>query len=154
MTTASQAFTAVKNRLTGSASVTGISIDLRWQGEDGGELPDTPEAFAYVVFDNRGSRPGPASFGGGRGANRYRNQVMIEAFVFAPNGEGIKSAMDHAETIAARLRSFRDSDISIFNADVMPVGDGASMAPPGLQSEVNNYICAMVEAPVEFDQVG
>lgn len=152
MTTASGAFTAIKNRLTGVGS--GISITLRWQGEDGGELPDDPTAFAYVVFENGGSGGRPAAYGGGRGSNLYRNAALVNAFVFAPNRQGLKVALDHAETIAARLRSFRDTDISVFAADVIPLGDGAQMAPPGLQSEVNNYQCALVEATLHFDQIG
>lgn len=152
MTTASEAFAAIRSRL--EAGDSGISITLRWQGEDGGALPDTPTAFAYVVFNNQGSFGAPASYGGGRGQNRYRNQALVEAFVFAPNGEGLVSAMDHAETIAARLRSFRDTDVSCFSADVIPVGEGSTVAPPGLSNEVNNYQAAVAECSFFFDQIG
>lgn len=152
MTTAAGAFAAIKTRLTGVGS--GISIPLRFQGEDGGGLPSTPTAFAYVVFGNDGSRPGPASFGGGSGNNRYRNQAFVEAYVFTPSRQGLATALAHAETIAARLRSFRDSDISCFSADVKPLGDGAGLSPPGLASEVNNYQCALVDVALHFDQIG
>lgn len=153
MTTASDAFAAIRARL--DASDAPISIPLRWQGEDGGPLPDTPAAFAYVVFHNEGSGRMPTAYGGGLGANLYRNRGLLEVFVFVPNRKGMEAAMDIAETIAERLRSYRDSDVSVFAADVVPVGDGASMAPPGLSSnEVNNYQCAMVEAFFTFDQIG
>lgn len=152
MTTASGAFAAIKSRLTGVGS--GISITLRWQGEDGGDLPDTPTAFAYVMFNNEGSGGMPTAFGGGRGSNLYRCRALVEAFVFVPSRQGLAVALDHAETIAARLRSFRDTDISCFAADVIPMGDGAQAAPPGLQSEVNNYQCALVEVSLHFDQIG
>lgn len=152
MTTSAGAFAAIRARLEASGS--GITIPLRWQGEDSGPLPDVPTAFAFVLFDNQGSRPGPAEFGGGRGNNRYRNQAFVEAYVFAPNGEGLAVALTHAETIAAQLRSFRDVDISCFSADVKPVGDGTGVAPPGIESEVNNYQCALVDVALHFDQIG
>ena len=152
MTTAAQAFVAVKARLTGAGS--GISIPLRWQGEDQPPLPDKPAAFAYVVFNVFGSGRGPEGIGGGRGNNLYRNQAVVEAFVFTPMGLGLEQALVVAETVAARLRSFRDADISCFSADVIPVGEGSSITPPGLSSEVNNYQCAVAEIGLHFDQIG
>jgi len=152
MTTASGAFAAIRSRLEASGS--GITIPLRWQGENTGPLPDVPAPFAFVIFDNFGSRPGPAEFGGGRGQNRYRNQAAVECYVFAPNGVGLAVALDHAETIAARLRSFRDDNISCFSADVKPIGNGAGIAPLGLQSDVNNYQVALAEISLHFDQIG
>lgn len=147
--TASQALAAVRSRLEG-----GVAFPLRWQGEDGGALPDTPATFAFIVFNNDGSGSGPAAFGGGRGANLYRNQAVVEAYVFAPNGQGLSVAIDAAETIAALLRSHRDGSISCFSADVIPVGEGSKIAPPGLASEVSNYQCAVAEISLHFDQIG
>lgn len=152
MTTATQALTAIRTRLEASGS--GITIPLRWQGEDGGPLPDVPSAFAFIVFENQGSGVGPVAYGGGRSLNRYRNRALVTAYVFAPNGEGLAVAMNHAETVAARLRSFRDDDVSCFAADVIPVGEGSSITPPGLQSEVNLYQCAVAEVSLHFDQIG
>lgn len=148
--TTSQAVAAVRARLEAAA----FTFPLRWQGEDGGPLPDEPETFAFVVFNNDGSGRGPVAFGGGRGANLYRNQASVEVYVFAPSGEGLSVATDAAELIAAQLRSFRDSSISCFSADVIPVGEGASIKPPGLSSEVSNYQCAVAECALHFDQIG
>lgn len=148
--TASEAYAAVKARLEGAA----FSFPLRYQGEDSGPLPDTPSTFAFVVFNNDGSGRGPAAFGGGRGSNLYRNQATVEAYVFAPNGEGLPVAMEAAELLAARLRSFRDNSISCFSADVIPVGEGSALKPPGLNSEVSNYQCAVAEISLTFDQIG
>ncbi len=148
--TVSEAYAAVKARLDGA----GFSFPLRYQGEDAGPLPDQPSTFAFVVFSNDGSGRGPVAFGGGRGANLYRNLGVIDAFVFAPNGEGLAAAMDAAELVAARLRSFRDSSISCFSADVIPVGEGSKITPPGLNSEVSNYMCAVAEISLTFDQIG
>ncbi len=117
-------------------------------------LHDVPATFAFIVFNNEGSGRGPVSFGGGRGQNTYRNQATVEAYVFAPEGEGLSVATDAAEQLAALLRSYRDSSISCFSADVIPVGPGSSITPPGLSSEVSNYQCAVAEIALFFDQIG
>lgn len=148
--TASQAIAAVRARLEAG----GITFPLRWQGEDAPALPDTPSTFAFIVFNNSGSGRGPAAFGGGAGQNLYRNQAVVEAFVFAPRGQGLSVATDGAEVIAALLRSYRDSSISCFSADVIPVGEGSQITPPGLASEVSNYQCAVAEIALHFDQIG
>ena len=150
MTTAAGALTAIRDRLESGS----ITITQRWQGEDGGELPDNPEAFVYHEFENFGAGRGPAAFGGGSGNNLYRNEGLLNSYVFAPNGEGMAAALTHAETIAARLRSFRDSNVSCFSSSVHPIGAGTSVAPRGLSSEVNNYTCAVVETAFHFDQIG
>ena len=148
--TAGEAIAAVRTRLAGGS----YSFSLYWHGDDPPILPDTPTAFAYLVFNNQGSRL--VSFGGGAGNNRYRNRAMLEAFVFAPmNGaDGMASLMTLAEGIAARLRSYRDATISCYGADVIPVGPGSNISPPGMQSEVSNYLCAVAEVHIEFDQIG
>jgi hypothetical protein len=38
--------------------------------------------------------------------------------------------------------------------DAIPVGPGSSISPPGLQSEVSSYLCAVCEVDVVFDLVG
>jgi hypothetical protein len=154
-TTASQAIAAIKARIEAG----GLAFPRRYQGEaaDSNErvsLPDTPAIFAFIVFNNEGSGRGPAAFGGGRGSNLYRNQATVDAYVFAPNGEGLSVATDAAEQLATLLRSFRDSDISCFSADVIPVGPGSSIAPPGLSSAVNDYQCAVAVIALHFDQIG
>lgn len=148
--TAAQALAAIRARLDAG----GFAFPLRYQGEDSGPLPDTPSTFAFVVFNNDGSGRGPAAFGGGRSANLYRNQATVDAYVFAPNGEGLSVAIEAAELVAAQLRSFRDASISCFSADVIPVGEGSQLTPPGLNSEVSNYQCAVAEIALFFDQIG
>jgi hypothetical protein len=150
MTTASTAFAVIKSRIEANKP-TGISV-LRWQNEDGDALPDVPAAFLYTEF-----LADPAaliSFGGGRGNNRYRNPARITAYVFVPRGEGLTSALDLAEQVAALFRSYRDSDISCLDATVYPGGDGANLKPPGLSSEVDNYFWASVEVSLFFDLIG
>jgi hypothetical protein len=153
--TTSQARAAVKDRIEGG----GLSFPRRYQGEAADSngnvsLPDVPETFVFVVFNNDGSGRGPTAYGGGRGANLYRNQATVEAYVFAPNGEGLEVATDAAEQVAALLRSYRGAGISCFSADVIPVGEGSKIAPPGLASEVSNYQCAVAEIALHFDQIG
>lgn len=150
MTTITQAFSAIRSKLEEVPTIT----TFRFQGEDGGPLPGTPEAFAYVEMENFGAGRGPVAFGGGRGNNLYRNEGQINAFVFTPNGQGLAVTVALAEQVAARLRSYRDSDISCFSASVHPIGEGTSIAPKGLNSEVNNYTCAVVEIAFHFDQIG
>jgi hypothetical protein len=141
---------AVRSRLESGS----LSLTLYWHGDDAPTLPDTPAAFAYLVFNNEGSRL--AAFGGGAGSNLYRNRATLEAYVFAPptGANGMAPVMAQAETIAARLRSFRDATISCYSADVIPVGPGSNLAPPGFPNEVNNYLCAIAEVQIEFDQIG
>jgi hypothetical protein len=148
MTTASAAFAVIKSRLTAG----GLDFPLRYQGEDGGPLPDTPSPFAYVEFQPE--RGAIASFGGGRGANRYRHPARIDAYVFVPNGHGLKEATDRAELIAALFRSYRDADISCFEATVFAGGHGSEISVPGLASAVNDYWYAAVDVSLHFDLIG
>lgn len=152
MTTASQAYTALRSVLEA-----GMTIPLRFQNEDADSdgvtaLPDTPAPFAYIEFN---PEPGElVSFGGGRGSNRYRNPARLDIFVFVPRGQGVTVAMEHAETAAALLRSYRDDDVSCFEASVIAGGSGADLKPPGLQSEVNAYYYALAEVSLFYDQIG
>jgi hypothetical protein len=148
--TATQALAAVKAQL----ATVNLAFPVYWRGDPAPILPDEPTTFAYVVFNNDGSGRGPASFGGGRGNNLYRNRANLEAYVFAPDGEGLEVAQDAAELFAASLRSFRDSYISCFAADVIPIGPGSSIAVPGLTSVVSQYQCAVAEIAMHFDQIG
>jgi hypothetical protein len=62
--------------------------------------------------------------------------------------------MDLAEVVAGRLRSFRDQDISCLSADVIPIGAGSSVSPPGMNNEVAGYQVALAEVVLHFDQIG
>ncbi len=154
-TTEAQARAAVRARLPDDA----FAFPIYWQGDDAPTLPDTPAPFAFIVFSNEGSGGAPTAFGGGPGKNLYRNHALVEAFVFSPIGAevGAGVASDRAEQIAARLRSYRDSDISVHAADVIYIGPGSSRALwrmlPGLD-EVNNYKCAVAEITLTFDLIG
>jgi len=148
MTTAAQAFAAIRSRLESE----GLSFPLRFQGDTQEALPGQPAPFAYVEFHPE--RAVLASFGGGRGENRYRNPARIDAYVFVPQGHGLVEAVTRAEQIAALFRSFRDVDISCFEASVLSGGHGSEMTVPGMSSEVNNYWYAAVEVRLFFDQIG
>jgi hypothetical protein len=152
MTTASDVFAEIRARL--DAVDSGISFPRYYQGDDAPLLPDTPAAFAFVVFNNEGSGGRPAAYGGGRGANLYRNRALIEAYVFSPIGEGVEIVTGYAEAVASRMRSYRSATMSCFAADVIPIGPGSSISVPGLSSEVSNYQCAVAEIALSFDQIG
>lgn len=147
MTTAAQARGVVRARIEAA----GLGVTLCWQNETA-VLPDTPAPLVYTEFVTEPGRI--ASFGGGRGSNRYRNPARIEAYVFVPTGEGLDQAETIAEQIAALFRSYRDEHISCFDASVLPGGDGAMLVPPGLQSLAGNYFWAGVEVSLHFDQIG
>jgi hypothetical protein len=149
MTTVSGAFDVIKARLT-AGKPEGL-IALFWQNEDS-VLPDTPTAFVYSEFITDPALL--ASFGGGRGRNRYRNPGRIDCYVFVPRGEGLTVGSDLAEAVAALFRSYRDDVISCFEATVYPLGNGSDIKPPGLVSEVNNYYCVLVEVSLFFDLIG
>lgn len=152
-TSASQAFAAVRARL--EASDAGIAIPLRWQGEAGEPLPNPPSSFAFVDFNNEGSGGYPVAFGGGAGQNTYRNRASVQVYVFVPYNATLAAALDTAEPIAARMRSFRSADISCFSADVIPLGKGSSLSLPGMSSGVEGaYQCILVEVDMHFDQIG
>lgn len=154
MTTATAAFNVIKARLEANVpdDSQGNPVTLRWQNEDGDPLPSTPAAFVYTEF--LADPASIASYGGGRGANRYRNTAQIVCYVFVPRGWGLVEATTIAETVGALFRSYRDSDISCFEASVMPGGDGASIKPPGMDSEVDNYFYAVMAAEFFYDQIG
>lgn len=152
-TTASQAFAAIRARL--EAADSGITIPLRWQGENGDALPSPPSPFAFVDFNNDGSGGRPVAFGGGAGQNIYRNRAHVEVYVFTPSNDTLVAALDWAEAIASRLRSFRSDSISCFSADLIPIGQGSSVSLPGMSSGVaGDYQCVAVEVELFFDQVG
>jgi hypothetical protein len=152
-TSAGQAFSAVRARL--EAEDSGISFPLRWQGENGELLPNPPAPFAFVSFNNDGSGGRPTAFGGGLGRNLYRNRARVEVYVFVPNNDTLLAALDHAETVAVRFRSFRSGGINCFSADVIPLGLDSSLSIPGVSTGVvGDYQVIAVEVELHFDQIG
>jgi hypothetical protein len=159
MTTLSAARVAMRARIEGGNVVDAgdAAVPFRWQNEDKdsaghADLPDTPAPFVYIeVLAERGNI---TSFGGGSGRNVYRNTLRLDAYVFVPKGKGLDEAESIAEQIAVLFRSYRDADISCFDATVYPGGDGADLKPPGLSSQVGNYFWACCEVSAYFDQVG
>lgn len=134
----------------------------RWQNEDedsNGDvaLPDTPAPFVYCEF-----LADPSSvieIGGGRGANRHRCPANLELYVFVPRGTGLhqtdgSGCLDIADEIAALLRSFAESGVTVDSATAAPGGAGALLKPQGLSSDVTNYFWAIVTAELYFDLIG
>ncbi len=146
--TTSEAIAAVRARLTAGS----FSFPLYYDGDPPAVLPDEPSTFGFVEFRNQGSVV--AAYGGGRGANVYRNSAMVYVFVFSPIGSGLEASTAAAEPVAAQLRSYRNNVISCFNSDVIDLITGSQMTTPGLRSDVNNYMCAIVECALIYDQIG
>lgn len=127
------------------------ALALLWQHEQN-QIPQAPSPFIYSELVT--SRGHIASYGGGRGQNRYRVPAEFNCFVFVPAGQGVAVSLALAEQAAALFRSFRSGDVSCVDATVMPVGEGADLVPPGLQSQASNYACAVATVSLFFDQAG
>lgn len=157
MTTLNGAYQTLKDRLLEAPAIqdeNGADLPVRYQADDGGPLPDTATSFAFLDFDNHGAGRYPVAYGGGRGSNLYRNEGVLTVFVFTPNGTGMAVAATVAESVAARMRSFRSGDVSCFAASVRPTGEGSDVSPRGFNSPVSNYYCTPVEVAMHFDQIG
>lgn len=147
MTSPAGAFAAIQARANSE-----IALPKYWQDENNNDLPDTPTPFVY--FEWITERAELAGFGGGRGANLYRNTGELVGYVFIPVGWGLAEGLSRAETVAAAFRSYRDDYISCFGASVEPLGRGADMIPPGLSSAVGNYTVVMVLCEMHYDLIG
>lgn len=146
-TTPSGAWAAIRARA--EAQITGLP--MYWPDESF-RLPDQPAAFVY--FEMLADTSYVAGFGSGRGANRYRNPSVLNAYVFVPMGWGLAASLTRAETVAAAFRSYRTSEISCFEASIQPIGQGESLTPPGLSSAAGNYACSVVAIEFFYDLIG
>lgn len=125
---------------------------ILWQDEDA-TLPDDPAPFVY--FELITDRADFIELGGGRGSNRMRQTAELHGFVFVPRGWGLEASLPLAEHVAAAFRSYKLAEtVSCGAASVQPVGEGASLVPPGMRSEAGNYACHLVAVPLYFDQIG
>ena len=107
--------------------------------------PDEPTAFTVPVLHKVDS--GIASFGGGRGNNRWRRTHMLECVVMVPVNTGMDQALVYAEQLAAIFRSQRPTDdISFFDAHVDPEFS--------VDSDNGNYWRLSALTDVSFDQIG
>lgn len=157
MTTSMTVVAGIRSRLEANIPTYtqgGVSkqIGLRWQGESGDPLPDTPAPFAWTSFVADQGRV--AGFGNGRGANLYRHAGQIEAYVFVPLDWGADTALAIAEQYAAVFRSYRDATMTCFDATVDPGGPGSMIKPPGLDSEVDAYWYCGVLVSLSYDLIG
>lgn len=152
-TTVVQAYKVLRGIM--AAGITDVPI--RWQNENDDSqgnrrLPDEPSPFVYVEFL---TDPGDlVAFGGGPGANLYRHPGRLEIYCFVPRGVGLIPAIDLAERCATLYRSYRDDDVLCTVATAYPGGDGATIQPPGISSEVANYFYAVTEVDLKFDLIG
>lgn len=154
MTTASDAHAFIRSRMEANIpnDPNGTPVTLRWRGEVGDPLPDSPSPFAFTLFDATIS--GVIEIGGGRGRNRHRQPSSAEVYIFVPNGWGLKPATDLAETIAALFRSINQSGVTVESATVYPGGPGSELSIPGLPSESDNYMWSAVGIEFHYDLIG
>ena len=138
MATISDVNTRIRTMLAASP------ITVRYPNETA-VLSDQPEAFTVPVLHPAFSDI--ASFGGGRGANRYRRRHMLELVVMVPVGQGLEIALTYAEQLAAIFRSQRPTDdISFFDAHVDPEFT--------IDSDNGNYWRLSALCNLTFDQIG
>jgi hypothetical protein len=154
LTTVTQARQALRTRLESGSIVDAASnpVPLRWQFERETGLPDEPSAFVYTEFLVESAEF--MEHGRGRGYNRFRNFARAVSWVFVPQDTGLTEAELIGNQIADLLRSYKDTAITCEQAEVFPGGDGASLVPPGLSSEVGNYAWATCETQLFFDLIG
>ncbi|MGD9880457.1 MAG: hypothetical protein AB7F22_10620 [Reyranella sp.] len=147
MTDIATAWAAIQARA--ASQITGMPI--LWPDE-GNELPVEPAPFVFIEMTT--DRGAFIEIGGGRGSNTFRNRGELLAYVFVPIGEGLARALALAEPVAAAFRSYQGGGVTFDGATVQPLGEGASLVPPGLTSAAGNYSAAMVVCPLHFDQIG
>jgi hypothetical protein len=157
--TATQARQAMRSRIEAASIIDRSSnpVPFRWQNEasdslGNAALPDTPSPFVYCEFIVESGSI--ASYGGGYGKNLYRNRARLVAYVLVPKNSGMDEAESISEQVAALFRSYRDSNVSCFDATVYPGGDGSSLKPSGMSSPVGSYFYAVAEISLHFDQIG
>jgi len=115
MATLAEVKAAIRARFDANP-ISGLTI--RYQRETT-DLPDTPAPFAFVEVDF--DRPFIAGFGGGRGQNLQRSEGELLVHIFVPVGWGDAEADGWGETIAALFRGYRDSTMSCFAAEPLPM---------------------------------
>lgn len=155
MTTASQAIAAITDKIKDNLPdhpVTGEALPAYFYGGDKPILPDEPSPFIYTLFD--ASPDGVIEIGGGRGANRHRQNVVAEILVFIPIDWGLSYGLEYAETFAAAFRGFSSGGVNCDRVTVYPGGPGSQLSVPGLSSDVANYFWSGCEAEFYFDQIG
>lgn len=127
------------------------SIPILFQGEDN-ILPDISSSFIFIdiiVWNNR-----IAAFGGGLGRNAFESRGNYDAYCFVPKGYGVGYALDYAQQVRNAFRGFRNDDLIIEQLMVTPGGDGSSIKPDGIPSEVSLYYFALVEIVFSFRETG
>lgn len=140
MTTVATVHAAIKSRLAAQLP----AVTFRYQNETA-PLPDTPATYVFVELIV--IRQFLAGYGSGRFGNLYRNEGFIQALVLVPiSTAGVDAGLQLAEQVAAVFRSYRDTDISCFDATVRPEF--------GRTEEGNYAHIASVEASILFDQIG
>ncbi len=127
------------------------ALPMHWQN-DNVNLPDRPAPFAY--FELEMDRAFLAGFGGGRGANMYRQSGSLLCYIFVPIGEGVAVGLAYGEQVASTFRSYRSVNVSCFAASVEPLGKGAELVPDGMRSAAGNYSAVLVVVDLYFDQIG
>ena len=155
MSTLAQVIASLKARDAAMITMFGTAPSrlVYWDKDEKPVLPNEPAPWVFFYLET--GRPGqPAGYGGGRGQNLYRTDGDLTGLIFLPKGYGLEEHAAYGEHVAAAFRSHRDSYVSCFGVEPQPAVDGSSLKPPGLDSEVVNYDCIVVQVPFHYDHVG
>jgi hypothetical protein len=83
-------------------------------------LPDVPAAFLRIEIVPEAERV--LAYGGGRGANEWRQEGRIEAHILVPIDRSTAAAAALSDAVAAIFRGKRESGISYFAAGALAAG--------------------------------
>lgn len=148
MSTLADVITALKARAASQITM----LPLYWDRDERPTLPEMASPFVFFTIDASPARF--VAFGGGRHANLQRTAGELIAFIFLPRDWGLEQHATYGEHVAAAFRSHRDEHVSCSAVSPSPAVDGSSLAPPGLDSEVDKYACTIVAVPFHYDGVG
>ena len=140
MTTLDEARALIRAR----AAANFTAIPVLYPNEVNGDIPEaTPESFAFLEVLSE--REYLAGYGGGRGANLWRQLARIEARIFTPAGSGTLDGEVLAKAFAAVFRGQRFDGVSCFAAEVDSEGTPA---------ERGNYWVTRVTVDAQWDLHG
>lgn len=148
MSTFAQMVAALKARAAGQVTL----LPHYWDRDAKPTLPDEPAPFAFFRLEM--DRAQFVSIGGGRGNNLQRGEGELQGYVFIPRDWGLEQEAAYGEHVAAAFRSFRDAHVSCGAVTPLPAVPGSDLMPPGLESEVENYVCIVAPVPIFYDQIG
>jgi len=128
----------------GAFTADGEAIEVRWDGDNYGPLPDepAPHAFCMVEFD-----PGEQAieFGEGIGRNRWMSTGTFAVLIYTSATRGAGMGLRVGDIASAWFRGYRVADLTCFGAAVVDAGRDRNNA---------GYRRTEVLVDIKFDLIG